>query len=412
MRFLILTQYFPPEIGAPQTRLAAMARELVRLGNDVEVVTALPNYPSGHIFPEYRRQLWLTERIDGFRVHRTWLWPAMGAGAGRLLNYASFSVTALFGLLRARKPDVVFVESPPLSLVVPGVLAVKAWRAALVLNVADLWPDSAHDLGLLGDGPLLRFARKLESWAYRHSDAVNAVTDGIRDRLITQKRVPASKVLFLPNGVDIELFRPQERDLSELRKLGVSVNSDARVAMYAGTMGLAQGLEVALDAMALLSPRKPDLHLVLVGDGSERPALESRAREMGLRTVWFVPPQPLQHLARLWAGADVGLASLKDLPLFAGARPSKLFPMMASAKPVVFSGAGEAAALIEGAEAGVAVPPEDPSALAEALLKLASDDELARRLGGNGRRFVEQHLTWEKVVGDWLEQLDARIGPA
>jgi colanic acid biosynthesis glycosyl transferase WcaI len=408
-RFLILTQYFPPEVGAPQTRLAAMASELVRLGNEVEVVTALPNYPTGHIFPEYRGRLAVDDRVDGISVRRTWLVPGMGGGFRRLLNYASFSATSLLGLVRSRRPDIVFVESPPLTLAMPGILAAKVWRAPVVLNVADLWPDSPHDLGMLGDGALLGLGRRLEAWAYRHSAAITTVTEGIRERLIVDKRVPASKIFLLPNGVNVELFHPEKRDTTELRSLGVQVRPQSKIVMYAGTMGLAQGLEVALNALKLASARDPHLHLVLVGDGTTRTFLEARARQMGLRTAWFIPPQSLERLARLWAGADVGFASLRGLPLFAAARPSKLLPMMAAAKPVVYSGAGEAAALIKGAQAGIAVPPDDPAALAEALLRLSSDDELSRRLGSNGRHFVEQNFTWKKLVGDWLEELDTRM---
>jgi colanic acid biosynthesis glycosyl transferase WcaI len=405
MRFLVLSQYFSPEIGATQTRLSAMTHELRQAGHDVRVVTSLPNYPTGRIFPGYRGRVALKERIEGVEVHRTWVVPAMGSGAGRMLNYGSFALTSLLGLIGAQRPDVVFVESPPLSVAVPGAWAAGVWKTCLVVNVADLWPDSIHELGILREGAILSAARRLESWTYRKADFVTAVTQGIRDSLLTEKGVPPGKVLFLPNGVDTNLFHVQTRDPEALKGAGVPLKQGDRVVMYAGTLGVAQGLEVALDAMRRLASSAPHVRLVFVGDGSERLHLQAKARARGLTNTFFVAAQPPEQLARLWAGADIGFASLLDRPIFAGARPSKLFPMMASGKPVVYAGSGEAPRIIREADAGIVVPPEDSAELAQALALLASDEDLAGRLGTNGRRYVEQNLTWHTLVGDWLDQL-------
>ncbi|MGH9702168.1 MAG: glycosyltransferase, partial [Candidatus Acidiferrales bacterium] len=141
MRILILTQYFPPETGAPQTRLAALARELVRLGHEAEVVTAMPNYPVGKIFPSYRGRFYCREAWEGVPIHRVWVHASMGKGLGRLLNYLSFSVFSLFALSQTRRPDYIFVESPPLFAALPGILVAKLWGVEIILNVADLWPE-------------------------------------------------------------------------------------------------------------------------------------------------------------------------------------------------------------------------------------------------------------------------------
>ena len=193
MRFLILTQYYPPEVAAPQVRLQAMAHELMRAGHEVEVVTAMPNHPTGRIFDGYRRRLSMTEVIDGVTVRRVWLYAATGAGAKRMMNYASFTVTSLWGLLTSKRPDVLFVESPPLFLSLPARLICLVWRRPFVFNVADLWPDSATSMGLLRDGLLLRVLNAFEGWAYRRARWVNAVTEGVRDTLLGAKRVPAAK---------------------------------------------------------------------------------------------------------------------------------------------------------------------------------------------------------------------------
>jgi glycosyltransferase involved in cell wall biosynthesis len=213
-------------------------------------------------------------------------------------------------------------------------------------------------------------------------------------------------VLFLPNGVDLDLFKPSAPDTQLLQELGIG---DKKVILYAGTLGFAQGLEVALQAMQMLQTELPDLLLILIGSGSERTKLVDIARQEHLVNVKFLDPQPPEYIARLYTLAYAGFASLKKLPLFEGARPSKLFPVMAAGKPVIYSGAGEAARLVrEDANAGIIVPPEEPQALAQALRELSNNPQLANQLGANGRRYVEQHLSWSQLVKSWLQQLQNR----
>jgi glycosyltransferase involved in cell wall biosynthesis len=407
MRLLILSQYFEPELGAPQVRLAAFARELLRLGHQVEVVTALPSHPLGRIFPAYRGRLYRRETTpDGLVVHRVWCYPAMGTGPKRMLNYLSFAVTALAGLVCCRRPDLLFVESPPLCLSLPGWIAARLWRTPMTFNVADLWPDTVVALGVLREGPALRLARRLETWSYARSRLVNAVTDGIRETLIRDREMDPARVTFLPNGVDPALFAPGAADPALAAELGLEGRS---VILYAGTLGLAQGLDVALDAMKLVAPRRPEVLLVFLGDGSDRRRLEDRVHSERIPGVRFLDARPLPEVARLYRLAVAGLAVLRRLPLFEGARPSKLFPIMASALPVLYSGAGEGARLVTGAGAGLAAPPEDPEALAQALLQLLQDPEAARAMGRSGRAYAEAHLAWPRLVGDWLDQV-ARAG--
>ncbi|MFZ0283228.1 MAG: glycosyltransferase, partial [Bacteroidales bacterium] len=191
---MILTQYFAPEIGATQIRLGAISKALLHLGHSVEVVTALPNYPAGKIFPEYRGRFSCQEEIGGVKVHRVWAYPASGAGANRMLNYFSFLFTSLFALWRVPRPDILLVDSPPLFLSLPGFIASRWWKTGMIFNVADLWPDEVREMGVLREGLVLRLAEYWEAWTYRHAKKVNAVTEGIRSRLI-QKGVPEPKIL-------------------------------------------------------------------------------------------------------------------------------------------------------------------------------------------------------------------------
>jgi len=318
-----------------------------------------------------------------------------------MINYLSFAAMSLVALLRASRPDYIFVESPPLFLSVPGYLMARRWGAKMIFNVADLWPDSVRELGLMKDGLALSFAARLEKWTYRVADRINAVTEGIRSALVERKGVPASKILFLPNGVDTQLFRPRPADNELALRLGLV---GKKLILYTGTLGYAQGLEVALKAAATLRDRT-DIVFVFVGGGSEVSNLKLLAKKWGLYNVVFLEPMPLEEVARLYSLALAGFASLRNLPLFKGARPSKILPIMASGVPVIYSGSGEGARLIETAHAGIVTPPEDSQAFADAVRLLAQNPDLAAHLGSNGRAYVERHLTWSTLVADWLRQL-------
>lgn len=401
VRILILTQYFPPEIGGPQTRLAAMAAELQRLGHDVEVVTGLPNYPRGKIFPGYRNAFYRREVRDGVTVHRVWLYPAMGGGVKRMLNYTSFAATSIYGLMRAEKPEFIFVESPPLFLAISAHVAGRLRGAPFIFSVADLWPDAIAEGGFLPDGFLLRCLGAIEKWSYRKAAYVNAVTEGIRDALLHKKSVAPEKVLFLPNGVDTIRYQPRREDATLKKELGLE---GKRVILWAGTLGYAHGLENVLQAAQLLIDR-PEIHFLFVGDGSAKASLQELARNLCLTNVTFRDPVPVEQLPPYFSLADCGLASLLDIPIHEGARPSKIFPVLASGKPLIFVGKGEGARLVQEAGAGVVVEPGNPAVLAQAVLQLTGDPESARVLGERGREYVEENLQWSKLISAWLDQI-------
>jgi glycosyltransferase involved in cell wall biosynthesis len=400
MRFLILTQYFSPEVGAPQTRLSAFARELIRHGHSVEVVTALPNYPRGRVLDGYRNRWNICETIDGVRVHRTWVYASLGAGWRRAVSFASFAITSLLGLCKCARPDWIFVESPPLTLVLSAILAARLWRVPVIMNVADLWPDSIRALGLARSAFVLKVLETLEQFAYAQSEMISAISGGVRRSLVREKGVPASKILLLENGVDPDIFRPRPPDEELKRTLGIQ---DQRIILFAGTHGLAQGLEHALAAAKLL--QNESIHFLFIGDGSAKARLVQLASQWHLRNVTFLPPVDPNDVARYFSIAECGLACQRHVALLEGNRPAKITSIMACGKPVVFAGKGEGARLVEDAHGGVVVQPEDSLALANAVCNLISNPVSAAQMGRNGRAFVKQHFAWNSLVGDWLAQV-------
>ena len=401
MKFLVLTQYFAPEIGASQVRLASLCRELSAAGHEVEIVTAMPHHPAGEIFPDYKGRFYLRQEWEGLRIHRVWLYASNRSNLRRLLTYASFCLTCLFGLARANKPDYIFVDSPPLFLGVPGWIAAKLWNVPLIFNVADLWPDSVRDLGVMSDGPLVKFAYWLERWIYRHAAAVTAVTEGIRESLLGRKGLPVERVLFLPNGVDTTLFRPSAPNEILKKSLGLAGKN---IVLYAGNHGYAGAVEQVLYAAHQLR-NDASIHFLLVGDGPEKPKLKGLASDLSLTNVTFHDQVPLQSMPAYVSICDVAAVTLRKSQVMAGARPAKAFVMMAGGKPIVLAAEGEAARLVDAAGAGVVVPPEDYQSLAHAIVALMEDKSRAAQMGLNGRRFVVANFQWSSLVRNWIAQL-------
>jgi glycosyltransferase involved in cell wall biosynthesis len=402
MKFLILTQYFPPEIGAPQARLGALARMLVRQGHEVEVVTALPNYPRGAIFPEYRRRWLVSETWQGIDVHRAWIYAAHGAGLGRIANYASFLATSLLALRRARRPDWIVVESPPPSLALAALAAGRVWKAPVIVNVADLWPDTIRALGLMRNRVALKFFDRLERFVYARARLVNAVTEGIRENLIAEKGLPPEKVTMLPNGVDPEIYRPLPPDEILKARLGLA---GRKIVLFAGNHGYAHALENVLECARRFDRDNSCVHFLFIGDGSEKRRLVALARSLGLGNVTFLDPVSPEEIPRFLSIAECGLSTLRDIPLFEGNRPAKTASIMACGKPIIFAGRGEGARLIEAAHAGIVVPPENPAALASAIRDLIANPAAARDFGKSARTYAEKNLNWEPLVAAWLGHL-------
>jgi glycosyltransferase involved in cell wall biosynthesis len=364
----------------------------------------MPNYPIGKIFVGYRRRLWMRERVEGLSVTRTWIYPATGHSAlPRLIGYLSFSVSSLVGSLLVGRFDYVLVESPPLFLGATAYALSRLRRIPFILIVSDLWPASAAELGIVSNRLLLRAATRLEQALYEHAHRVLGVTNGIVQHIAS--RVPnPNKVVFAPNGVDVNLFH-------RLRGR-IDYRPTASVFLFAGTHGYAQGLDVILSAAELLRAHT-DIEFWMVGDGPEKTRLMEVAAIRDLRNVKFLQMRSINEMPELFCTARASIVPLRKVKLFDGVRPSKIFPSMACETPVIFCGGGETARLINDAGCGMVVPPEDPDALADAVRHLAGDPQAAREMGRRGRAAAVEHYSWPTVVGDMLQKvLSADEAPA
>ena len=359
-------------------------RALARAGHRVAVVTSYVQHKERTIPERYAGRRVVHEREDGLDVWRTYSTPSYGRDLrSRLANYGTFALWSAVAGARAGKPDVVVASSPSLPSAAAAAALARARGARFLLEVRDLWPDSAVAMGLVRDPRVIAAARRLERYCYRRADRIVALTEGIRDGIIEGGVNPA-KVTLITNGIDLEVG-------NGAAPAAVPVPDDAFVAMYVGAHGTYSSLETVLDAGERLRD-DPGLRLVLVGSGDQKAGLVADAARRGLDNVTFCDPVPKRAVPSWLARADACLLPYQDRELFAGALPNKAFDYLGAGRPIVASAPrGELTRLVEEVGCGIAVPPEDGAALAGAVRRLAADRAAARAMGERGRAHAREH---------------------
>jgi colanic acid biosynthesis glycosyl transferase WcaI len=404
MRILFLSQYFPPEPGAPAARVSELAGAWVRAGHEVTVLTAMPNHPTGVVPEAYRGRSLVRERLDGIDVVRTWIYAARNSGrVRRSLAYASYALSAIaWGQMHTRAPDVVVATSPQLLCAAAGRVTAAMHRTPFVFEVRDLWPESVVAVGALSAGhPVVRALTVVEEGLYRAADAIVVVTDSFRERLV-ERGQPASKIDVVKNGVDLRRFAPLPRETPLRAQLGWN---DKFVAGYVGTHGMAHGLDAVLDVAKRLAGRD-DVRVLFVGEGAERTRLEARARAEKIDNVRFLGVLPRDRMNEVYATLDLALVSLKKSELFTTVIPSKIFEIAAMARPVLISVDGEARTIVEASGGGVFVPPEDVETMAAALVGFADNRARSEAMGAAGRDYVVREFDRESLAHKYLGVLE------
>ena len=403
MRFLILTQYYPPETGAPQNRLSGLARELKAAGHEVCILTAMPNYPSMEIHERYKGKKYVCEQFENIDVHRSWIYVSKNRSViSRLLNYFSFTFSSMFYAGRIKGDfDYLMVESPPLFLGISAWWISKRKKAKMVFNVSDLWPESAEKLGVITNRTFLKMATILEEWLYKKAFMVTGQTQGIVADI--KKRFPNKTVHWLPNGVDESIFS-FKRTIDVRKQLQFS-ESDFLI-MYGGIIGLAQGLDVILDAAKLL-PAESKITYLLLGDGPEKKRLQQRVIDEQITRVKFLELVSREVVPSYVDAVDVAVIPLKKMDLFLGAIPSKIFENLALGKPLLLSVDGEARKLfVDDGKAALFIEPENSQMLAEKSLLLEANPEMVREMGNNGKTYVQTYFMRKKITSDWVSLLN------
>ena len=405
MHLTILSQYYPPEVGAPQNRLSHLASQFIEAGHEVTVLTAMPNYPAGKIHDGYGGLL-KRETQEGIRIIRTFIYPSQSAALlPRLLSYFSFVLSsALFGTFLLSCSDILLVESPPLFLGMSGIWLSRIKRARLIFNVSDLWPESAVRVGVIRKNSLAhRLGKTLESFFYRHAWLITGQSKTILEDI--QQRFPAQKTRLLSNGADTNRFRPKNHTKAARARL---TSANEFVVLYAGLHGLAQGLDQILDAAEKLH-RESDFRFVFVGDGPHKKKLELRAREANTTNVTFLDSRPSTEMPELWAAADLIVVPLgMHIP---GAVPSKLYEAMACGRPIILIARGEAAEVVERYKAGIVVAPGEVSKLVRAIRALRRNPDLGSTLSRNARIAAVEHFDRRDIAQAFIQFAESQFHP-
>jgi glycosyltransferase involved in cell wall biosynthesis len=406
MKILFISQYFPPEMGAPAARTYELAREWVRAGHKVTVLTAFPHHPTGIVPDEYRGKVFLREKIDGIDLVRTYVYAVPNEGfLKRVLSYLSFMASAIFfSLFMSDRSQVIVATSPQFFVALAGYVVSTIRRKPFVFEVRDLWPDSIVAVGALTNPRVISLLTRLEYFLYRKADLIVGVAESTRE-ILTQNGIPGKKMIIVPNGVDTALFDGCESgdDIRTVHGLHGKF-----VVSYIGTHGMAHALETVLDTAKLIEGI-PDIHFLFVGEGARKASLVDYKDRLGLTNVTFLGQQDRASIPAFLAASDVSLVSLRNAPLFSAVLPSKMFEIMAAERPIILGVRGEAMALLGRAEAGLCVEPENPDQYRDAIVKLFEDRDLGYKMGANGRKFVTEGFTRSRLAARYVSSLEAFV---
>lgn len=410
VKILYVSQYFPPEMGAPGARASELAKHWAAEGHDVTVLTGFPNHPTGIVAPEYRGKLCrlvIRENSHGASVMRTWLWPLPNRKAHeRILNYSSFCFSSAITGLFAARPDVVIASSPQLLVALSGWWLARCKRVPFVFEVRDLWPESLAAVGMADStSPLHRVLARIAGFLYRNCDHIVVVTPAFKEHLIRHWRVPSEKISIVENGVETDMFAPQ--DVAALRK---DLGADGKFLIsYIGTIGMAHGLETILEAARQLQHTNPEVLFLVVGEGADKTRIVERARSQALVNVHFVGQQSRKDIPGYICASDSCVVPLKKSDLFKTVVPTKMLEFMSCGVPVILGVDGQSRSILEEAQAGIFFEPENASDLAQAVLRLAGDADLRGSLSRNGRRYIVQHLSRSRTARAYIDVLAALL---
>ena len=407
MHILFLSNYFPPEVNAPATRLHEHARQWVADGHTVDVLTSVPNFPEGEVYEGYENRLTEEER-DGIRVTRVPMYISPNEGViQRVLSYLSFMLSACWYAGRLPTPDVLVATSPQFFAALAGY--VVAWRkdVPFVLEIRDLWPESIVAVGAMSRNVIIRFLEWVERVLYRKAEHIVVVTDSFEEA-IAEKDIARNKISVIKNGIETAWWdEPLDEDrLAELRR--EHALEGKFVASYIGTIGMAHRADILLEAARRCDD--PDIVFMIVGTGAKKDELAARQAELELDNFRLVDKVPKEQVPYLLALTDTSVVHLRDDPLFETVIPSKIFEAMATGTPIVLGVRGESQRIVETAEAGLPIPPEDPDALAEAVRHLEEHPELHAEMAENAYRHVRAHYDRKGLAREYAALLERIAG--
>lgn len=402
MRVLILSQYYKPE---PIPKPSELAEYLRDKGHAVSVVTGFPNYPSGILYPGFKLSLVGREILDGIPIARTYEFPYHGMNSlGRVLNYLSFMITAPLGSLFLPKCDVMYVWHPPLTIGVAAWLIARIRGIPFVYDVQDIWPESIVLSGMIKSRLVIRILSMFERFVYSQADHILVVTNGARDNLL-EKGVSSDKVSVMPHWVDET--KSAQIDAGARRRIRQEYGWTHKfVSVFAGNIGVVQGLETLIHTAALL-PRDSGFLICLIGSGADRERLQELANSLDVHDrLQFIDRLPAEEMPAVMEASDAVLVHLKNAPLADWVIPTKVFAYLSAGKPILMAMGGAAAEMVKDSGSGIVIPAEDAAALSQGIRSLSDlSPESRASMGQRGQEYLAANFSKPMVLSQYEDKL-------
>jgi len=375
MHILFLTDNFPPEVNAPASRTFEHAQAWVQSGHKVTIVTSVPNFPHGKVFPGYKNKLIQREVVHGIDVIRVWTFLSPNKGVlKRLVDQISYLPTSIIASIFVRKVDVIVGTSPNFFAALAAYIIAVVKRRPWVFELRDIWPASIQALGAMSDSWILKAFEKVELFLYKRSSAIVAVTKSFKTDLV-RRQIETSKISVVTNGADLSRFSPRPKN-SKLQK---KLNLEGKFVLgYIGTHGAAHALETLIDAALIAQTQSTydSFHFLFVGEGAEKSKLKALASKHDLKNITFLDAVSKDLVPEYWSLLDASIIHLKRIPLFKTVIPSKSFESMAMGIPILLGVEGEIAQLVQENSVGLLFEPENSRALLDVAQRLRNNDEL------------------------------------
>ena len=402
MHILFISNYFPPEVNAPATRLFEHAKVWVKEGITVDVLTSIPNFPEGKVYDGYDNS-YREEDRDGIRVARVPMYVTANKGTlKRTFSFISFMLSACWYARKMKRPSVVVATSPQFFAAFAGYFVARRFKVPFVLEIRDLWPESIVAVGAVKRNAIIRFFERLELFLYKKADRIVVLTNAFK-KFIEAKNIPSEKITVLKNGADLEAWaKPlDEHKISDYKKkLGLE---NKFVASYIGTIGMAHRADILLEAAQLC--KDPDIVFMLVGTGAKRKEIEAQQAQLQLPNFLLLDKVPKDQVKYLLAVTDASIVHLKASDLFKTVIPSKIFEAMATRTPIVLGVEGEVKEIIDEAGAGIPITPERADELVDAVVRLKSNPSLYKEIAESGFEHVNMYYDRTKLARKYLHEL-------
>ncbi len=402
MHIVFLSHYFPPEVNAPASRTYENAKRWVKQGAEVTVITCVPNHPNGVVYPGYANRLRQWEEKEGIRILRVKTYLSANKGFfKRIINYISFMFSSILMSTQVRNVDIVASTSPQFFCGLSGYFISKLKKCPWVLEIRDLWPESIIAVGALKQGTITMVLKAIETFMYKKADHIVSVTKSFK-KYIEGRGKRSDLITIVTNGADMDQFKGFKGDNPIIEQWGLQ---DKFVVSFIGTHGMAHGLDTVLRAAVILKDRT-EIRFMLVGDGATKQNLAQKKKSLGLDNILMIGQQPKKHMPAFIAASDACMVLLCKSDLFKTVIPSKIFEIMAMERPIIHGVEGESKQIIEAANCGICIEPENEHELAAAVLKLYDNRSLCKHLSGNGRGFVKKFYNRDKLANQYLQVLN------